>query len=42
MTADVAEFAGGDNAAFVFFLRYANDVTDRYGRLLGLPDGERG
>jgi hypothetical protein len=34
VTADVAEFAGGDNAAFVFLLRYANDVIDSYGRLL--------
>jgi endonuclease YncB( thermonuclease family) len=33
--ADVAEFAGGDAAAFVLFLRYAKDVIDRYGRLLG-------
>jgi endonuclease YncB( thermonuclease family) len=34
VAADVASFAGGDDATFVFFLRYAKEVIDRYGRLL--------
>jgi endonuclease YncB( thermonuclease family) len=32
--ADVTKFANGSNSEFVFFLRYAKDVIDRYGRLL--------
>ena len=34
VSADVDTFAGGDHTTFVFFLRYAKDVIDRYGRLL--------
>jgi hypothetical protein len=34
VSADVVNFAAGDNAELVFFLRYAKDVIDRYGRLL--------
>jgi endonuclease YncB( thermonuclease family) len=32
--ADVDRYANGKNDDFVFFLRYAHDVIDRYGRLL--------
>lgn len=32
--ADVQTFAGSDKARYTFFLRYARDVIDRYGRLL--------
>ena len=28
------QFRAGDEGKFVFFLRYATDVIDRYGRLL--------
>ena len=34
VSADVVNFAAGENAELVFFLRYAKDVIDRYGRLL--------
>lgn len=35
VTADVADFAGGDQASFAYFIRFAFDAIDRYGRLLG-------
>jgi hypothetical protein len=34
VAADLDTFAGGDPATFVFFLRYAKEVIDRYGRPL--------
>lgn len=44
VAADVESFAGGDLRSFSYFIRYAFDALDRYGRLLGyinvnVPEG---
>lgn len=47
VAADVATFAGGDLNSFSYFIRFAFDALDRYGRLLGYinvnvpPDAQR-